>query len=108
VIEAELTVEARRTPDDVVLAMAGEIDMSTVGSLRTAVQEALNQTPVRVVLDFGGVTFCDSQGLSTLIGLSRQVAAAGGSLVLINLGDFLLRLLDITGLRPAFQIEDSH
>jgi anti-anti-sigma factor len=102
---AELSVESRRDSDTAVLALTGEIDMSTAGRLRTAVGDALSGAPGRIVLDFGGVTFCDSQGLSTLIGLSRQAGAADCALVLTNLGDFLLRLLDITGLRPAFQIE---
>lgn len=102
---AELSVQSTRDSDTAVLALAGEIDMSTAGRLRTAVTEALSASPRRIVVDFGGVTFCDSQGLSTLIGLSRQAGAADCALVLTNLGDFLLRLLDITGLRPAFHIE---
>ena len=102
---AELSVESRRMSDDAVLTLAGELDLSTVAQLRLAVTDALGQNPTRIVLDFTGVTFCDSQGLSTLIGLSRDLTAQKCEFVLTNLGDFLLRLLEITGLRPAFQIE---
>jgi len=59
------------------------------------------------VLDFAGVTFCDSQGLSTLISLNRDFVAAGSTLVLSNVGDFMGRLLEITGLRAAFTVEDN-
>jgi anti-sigma B factor antagonist len=52
----------------------------------------------------GGVTFCDSQGLGTLVVLSRKATMAQSCLVLTNVGDFLLRVLDITGLRPALMI----
>jgi anti-anti-sigma factor len=104
---AELTVKSRGDRDNVILALHGEIDVSTVGSLRTAVEQALQDKPGRVVLDFGGVTFCDSQGLSTLITLSRQANAARVALVLTDLGEFLQRLMDITGLRPMFTIEGA-
>lgn len=103
---AHLTVEETRTAQDAVLVLTGEIDMATVGDLRSATARTIESPPARVVLDFGGVTFCDSQGLSALIGLNRDVAAAGSRLVFINIGDFMGRLLDITGLRAAFDVVD--
>jgi anti-anti-sigma factor len=101
VTAAELTVSTRRDGVDAVLAVAGEIDLSTAPQLRAAVEAALADRPDRVILDFGGVTFCDSQGLSTLILLSRTSHATGSRLVLVHLGEFLVRLLDITGLKEA-------
>ena len=104
---AHLTVEESRTATEVVLALTGEIDMATAGELRAATDRNLLDPPTRVVLDFAGVTFCDSQGLSTLISLNRQVAAVGSQLVLANIGDFMGRLLEITGLRAVFEVEDQ-
>jgi len=107
VTAAHLTVEETRTAEDVVLVLTGEIDMATVGDLRAAAERTMATPPARVVLDFGGVTFCDSQGLSALIGLNRDVSAGGSRLVFVNVGDFMGRLLDITGLRAAFDVVDS-
>jgi anti-sigma B factor antagonist len=100
-------VEESRTASDAVLSLTGEIDMATAGELRAAADRSMREPPSRVVLDFAGVTFCDSQGLSTLISLNRQVTAAGSQLVLVNIGDFMGRLLEITGLRAMFEVEDS-
>jgi anti-anti-sigma factor len=96
-----------RTATDAVLILTGEIDMATAGDLRAATTRTLREPPARVVLDFAGVTFCDSQGLSTLISINREVTGVGGRLVLINVGDFMSRLLEITGLRAAFEFEDT-
>ncbi len=104
---AHLTVEESRTDSDAVLLLTGEIDMATAGDLRAAADRSLREPPDRMVLDFAGVTFCDSQGLSTLISLNRQVTAAGSQLVLMNIGDFMGRLLEITGLRAMFEVQDQ-
>lgn len=104
---AELSVVPRRTETESVLELTGEIDLSTTDQLRVAVDEALAQPALPVVLDFSGVTFCDSQGLSTLLALSRRATAAGTTLSLTNVGDFLVRLLDITGLRSALSVIES-
>jgi anti-sigma B factor antagonist len=107
VTAAHLTVEETRTATDAVLVLTGEIDMATAGDLRAATGRTLDGQPERVVLDFAGVTFCDSQGLSTLISINREVAGAGSRLVLTNVGDFMSRLLEITGLRAAFELEET-
>ncbi|MFI6759198.1 STAS domain-containing protein [Micromonospora sp. NPDC050417] len=104
---AELTIAVQRTCDEVILNLAGEIDMLTASRLSAAVNEVLSDAPPRVVLDLGGVTFCDSQGLGTLVVLSRKASHAQTLLVLTNVGDFLLRVLDITGLRSALMIRNE-
>ena len=97
----------RRAPTETVVALAGEIDMSTVQRLAAAVDDVLAEPPARVVLDMAGVTFCDSQGLGTLVVLSRKATLAQSYLVLVNVGAFLIRVLDITGLRTALMIQEA-
>jgi anti-anti-sigma factor len=101
---SELTIEVENAPDEVVLHLAGEIDVLTVANLSAIVNEALVEPPLRIVLDMAGVTFCDSQGLGTLVVLSRKAQHARAVLSLTNVGEFLMRVLDITGLRSALMI----
>ena len=103
----ELTVAVQRSPSEAVVSLTGEIDLSTAPRLSTVVTELLSDAPARVVLDMSGVTFCDSQGLGTLVVLSRKADLARSCLVLVNVGDFLLRVLDITGLRAALMIQEK-
>jgi anti-sigma B factor antagonist len=100
----ELTITVERAPDEVTYHLAGEIDVLTVTQLSTLINEELPDPPARIVLDMAGVTFCDSQGLGTLVVLSRKAQHARSVLALANVGDFLLRVLDITGLRSALMI----
>ena len=103
----ELSIALERAPDEVVFHLAGEIDVLTVTKLSAMVNETLLEPPSRIVLDMSGVTFCDSQGLGTLVVLSRKAQHARTVLALANVGDFLLRVLDITGLRSALMSSSS-
>jgi anti-sigma B factor antagonist len=103
----DLSISVQRSPVEALVTLTGEIDMSTVGRLSAVVGDLLNPAPPRIVLDLAGVTFCDSQGLGTLVVLSRKAAMAQSVLVLVNVGDFLLRVLDITGLRGALMIQET-
>ena len=103
----ELSITVQRTPDEVTFHLAGEIDVLTVTELSALVNEELSDPPTRIVLDMAGVTFCDSQCLGTLVVLSRKAQHARTVLALANVGDFLLRVLDITGLRSALMIASS-
>jgi anti-anti-sigma factor len=109
----DLAIAVEQTPEETIVSLSGEIDMSTVARLSKVVGDVLNAAeltgpvPPRVVLDLAGVTFCDSQGLGTLVVLSRKATMAQSCLVLVNVGEFLLRVLDITGLRGALMIRES-
>ncbi|MEH1123818.1 STAS domain-containing protein [Micromonospora sp. CPCC 206061] len=103
----ELSIAVLRAPGEVVLKLAGEIDMLTAAQLSSVVNEILGEPPARIVLDMGGITFCDSQGLGTLVVLSRKASHAQTVLSLTNVGDFLLRVLDITGLRSALTVRNE-
>jgi len=100
----ELSIAVLRDPDEIVLKLAGEIDMLTAGRLSSIVNELLADAPVRIVLDMTGVTFCDSQGLGTIVVLTKKASHTQSVVLLTNVGDFLLRVLDITGLRSALTV----
>lgn len=106
----ELDITIRHDDNEVVVALAGEIDISTVSRLTAAVEEALSKAAVadpptgRLVLDLGQVSFCDSQGLGTLVVLNREAARAGQALILAHVRPFLERTLDVTGLKKTFRI----
>ncbi|GAA1844917.1 STAS domain-containing protein [Asanoa iriomotensis] len=103
----ELSIAVRRTPEEVVLSLVGEIDMLTGNRLVNAITEVLTEPTPRIILDLGGVTFCDSTGLGTLVVLSRKARDAQSVLILTNVGDFLMRVLDITGVRSALMVKNN-
>jgi len=81
------------------LHIAGDVDYATRTELVDAAARLLAEHPsVRDLhLDFAGLTFCDSAGLSALLLIHRQAATAGVRLHLDNRPVHLDRVLEVTG-----------
>jgi anti-sigma B factor antagonist len=107
VVHQKLEISVYRESDETIVALVGEIDLQTAPRLSGAVNDALAEDPLRVVLDMEGVTFCDSRGLGTLVVLSRAASRSRSVLVLANLGDFLKRLLAVSGIGEHFVIREG-
>jgi len=106
VAHQKLDISVHREANETIVVLTGEIDLHTAPRLTGAVDAALVESPVRVVLDMSGVTFCDSRGLGTLVILARAASRARAVLVLANLGDFLKRLLAVSGIGEHFVIRE--
>ncbi len=94
-----------------VLAVTGELGSATASRLREEGSALLADGPVRLLLDMSEVDFCDSSGLSAVIGLWQQALGNSGSLVLVAIPDRLARLMRITGidtLIPVHHAEDLY
>lgn len=88
--------------DPSVVQLDGEIDLSTAGELRTALEQALATDP-NVVIDMAGVTFVDATGLRVVL----QLAACrngSGPLPLRN-ASRMQRILELVGLSESPSIE---
>ncbi len=87
---------------DVVVA-SGEIDLASAPDLKTALEAFSGQ---EVILDMRGVEFMDSAGLKVLINERARLGNSGGSLKLVVGEGNVTRLLELTGVRDAFEISD--
>jgi anti-sigma B factor antagonist len=56
----------------VLIAVEGEIDLTTSEELRAAFDEALDPVPGSLVVDLRKVDFCDSTGLAALVHINRR------------------------------------
>jgi anti-anti-sigma factor len=84
-----------------VLQIVGEIDLSTVEDLRTALDDAQATDPA-VVVDMSGVTFIDAVGLHAVLSVAGDRNGAG-PLQLVN-APRVAWLLDVVGLTDLASI----
>lgn len=74
-------------------------------ALRDTVKALLTQ-PRNIVLNLSGVSYIDSGGLGTLVGLYTSARTAGGSVKLASLNNRVIDLLQITKLVTVFDVFD--
>lgn len=89
-----LEIQVGGSAEDPVLVLTGEIDLSTVVGLRTAVDELPRAQADRLTIDLAGVGFMDSTGLGWMAGLARN----GCAVSLANTPPAIRKLLEVTGI----------
>ena len=82
-------------PTRVVIAVSGEVDMSTAPQLDDCVRTHRDRD---VTVDLSGVSFLDSSGLAALVRGHRALRDAGHTLRTSGERDFILRVMNIAGL----------
>lgn len=102
-----LDVSTPGSEDAVVIAAAGELDISTVRQLTKAVRDAASAEADAVVLDLRDLTFIDAVGVGALVDAKVMCAAAGHSLVLRSPHPRVLAVLAVLELDAAFRLESS-
>ncbi|MFJ6000453.1 STAS domain-containing protein [Streptomyces sp. NPDC092370] len=84
-------------PGIAIATIVGDVDVHTAPTLRSGALEIIQQGHPRLVLDLAPVGFCDSAGLSAIIGIWHAAQEAGGSLSLAAVPNRLMRMLSMTG-----------
>lgn len=72
-----LTVQSHSHGTTHQIAVAGELDISSVVEVRRVTENALRGNPETLLLDLGELTFCDSSGIHLVIDTDRRASAQG-------------------------------
>ncbi len=99
----ERAVDAERH----VLAVRGEIDVSTAPRLKQALDESIDSGRTRIVIDLAETESLDSAALGVLIGAVKRLRPSDGALVLSDINDNVAKTFEITGLDQIFTILPS-
>ena len=90
-----------------VIAVSGEIHVSSAPEFSRRFEEAIARGKTAVVLDLSGTEFIDSTGLSVLLNGLRRVTRQRGRLALVCTNPTVLRLFEITRLDTTFDIHQD-
>jgi anti-anti-sigma factor len=98
-----LTVRVEDVPDgSSIVAIAGELDLSTIPRMQGALLEQISQRPA-VLIDLSGLSFIDSSGIGILI---QALRGANGTPVriLIASDSHVDRVFSIAGVSDALPV----
>lgn len=103
----ELKISQRNVNGVTVVDCSGRIIFGDEAALlRETVKAMLPQTR-QIVLNLKNVTYIDSGGLGTLVGLFSSAQASGAEVKLAQLSQRSLQLLQVTKLLTVFDVKDT-
>lgn len=99
---APLGVETRPdAPGGPVIEVSGDLDISSVEQLRSAVSEVAEARPEELTFEMSGLRFMDSAGIAVLLGAAGKVP----SVRLSNPTTAVRRVIELTGLTEILKVE---
>jgi anti-anti-sigma factor len=95
-----------------VVAVRGELDLSTASDLETPLEDAVSSGDASVLIDLSECEFIDSTGIALIVRAWQRLdrAANGdgnGRVVICSANDQVRRVLEITGLELSIPIHGS-
>ncbi|HKG93417.1 MAG TPA: STAS domain-containing protein [Gemmatimonadaceae bacterium] len=74
-------------------------------AMAARIEEAAAAGARRIVLDFADAAHVDSSGLSAVVSAVKKARAAGAAVTLVNVGEELRTVIDLTGLAAVMSGE---
>jgi anti-sigma B factor antagonist len=99
-----LQVHITKHERGLIIAPVGDIGTHEAPSLRSAVKQAFEQRPMRIVVDLAGVSYMATAGLATLVEAQQLARKANTTLVLAGLQDRVRAVFEISRLTSVFRI----
>lgn len=103
-------LEANFTTNENVLIvrLKGELDHHEAERLREEWQTKLKNKQIEhVVLNLKEMSFMDSSGIGVLLGRYKEIAQAGGELVVCSVNPSLEKIFDMSGLFKIIRLEQT-
>jgi anti-sigma B factor antagonist len=106
--EQVLSIEERTSAEGAaVLALGGELELSSAAALVCGVEDALRRHPGELVLDLRAVRLIDSSGAGALLGVRRRCARMGAHLILVIADGPVRRFMRRLQLDGLFDVLDT-
>ena len=88
------------------VTLLGEIDHHSAVRVRTEIDEKISSfRPKRTVIDLSKIEFMDSSGLGLIMGRYMKMQAIGGTLILKNPNERMIKIFKLAGLEKIVNIE---
>ena len=102
--QAALAVDVRDENGTAVIALSGDLDMTSAKQARAAIDAALAGHPDRVIQDASGLEYIDSSGIALLALVTRMAPEVQVS----NPTPIVRQLIELTGLSQIVHITDEN
>jgi anti-sigma B factor antagonist len=102
-----MSVRTRTTTAGPVIEVSGELDHHTAPRIRELLPRLPIEEGQQLVLDLGGLTFCDSSGITVLIAARNHALSTRATIALAAVPDQVRRIFTVIGLQEVFPLYPS-
>jgi len=95
-----ITVRTAHQDGTPVISVAGELDLTNAGEVRSAIEAVVSGHSQRVVFEISDLTFMDSSGIALLASVTRHVR----EVELRDPSPIVRRLIEMTGLDKVLRM----
>jgi len=89
---------AQDDEDNLVLFLAGDLDIGTAPKLRSFIERVIQDGPVKMKLDLSQLSYLDSSGYIALVNARRQTEGAKCDFDLTNMPPWMTDFFDLSAL----------
>ncbi|MBQ9145349.1 MAG: STAS domain-containing protein [Clostridia bacterium] len=93
-----MNIHTTHAKDRIIIAPCGDIDEHTAREIRRAIDNAIQQGPGSITLDFQQVDFMDSTGIGMMLSRYRAMQNCGIELTVANPNRQVDKVLRLTGI----------
>lgn len=98
-------IEIKVSGTEMTVKIKGEVDHHHAEGLRNEIDSSVRKHyPETLILDFGGVTFCDSSGIALVMGRYKLMKNLGGEVELENLPRFVETIFRMANIEKLIKI----
>jgi anti-sigma B factor antagonist len=98
-----MSIEIKRTADEVILECSGRLDTTTAPALDQAISENLGEIK-SLIFDFKRIEYISSAGLRVLLSAQKKMHQIG-TMKVINVGELVMEIFEVTGFKDVLTIE---
>ncbi|HEX8053851.1 MAG TPA: STAS domain-containing protein [Thermoleophilaceae bacterium] len=99
-----LSLETREEGEQVRIAVAGELDLSSALTFDEEVRRAEERKPAVLVIDLSGLKFLDSTGLRLIMSAQARARKHGCRLKIVEGGEAVKRIFRLAGVHRRLDI----
>lgn len=94
-----MIIKFKKENETLTAFLQGEIDHHTAAFARNEIDtEVSAETPSKLILDFGGITFMDSSGIGLVMGRYKVMNGMSAELEITNIPNNIYKLMKLAGI----------